>query len=157
MDAEGKVRHFLMRFGDAAADAPGNAGLPAPANKSTTPRIRGPVDIRCTRLHYARSLNLIHYEGSVFLDSPDAKMNADVMDAYFTADGKGLDHAKVTGNVRIKQAGRDIAGKEGEFFPAEGRFVVRGNAGLTDAARGVKMSGRQLTFYTANDRIEVIR
>jgi LPS export ABC transporter protein LptC len=154
LDAEGDVHHYLARFGDAE----GRASSPGPKIQAQAgdkqPRIRGPVDIRCSRLHYLRSRNLIHYEGNVSMDSPDVKMRSDNMDAYFAADGGSLDRALASGNVLIKQGNRDIRGKEGEFFPNEGKLVVSGDAELKDPAKG-RIAGRRLTFYTADDRIDV--
>jgi LPS export ABC transporter protein LptC len=157
IEADGDVRHRLSKFGNAGQ------GKPAKATPRNTARLDDkvmagvPVLIRSGQLRYSSAENIIHYERYVSLDSADIKMWADTMDVFLDADGKKVERTKSKGNLKITQPGREIRGQEGDYIPADGKFIVVGNpARLTDKAKG-DSSARQLTFYTADDRIDWIR
>jgi hypothetical protein len=89
----------------------------------------------------------------VLLDSSDAKVWANVMDAFFSSGGD-IERATADGNLRITQAGREVKGSHLEYSVAEGKFVVTGSpVELYGYAKNGKSTGRRLTFFAANDRI----
>jgi LPS export ABC transporter protein LptC len=154
IEAEVDVRHRMSKFGDANERKPIKETPLRSAKKDDKAKAGGPVLIRSARLQYSRAENTIHYERDVSLDSADAKMWADTMDVFLDAGGKNVERAKSKGNLKITQPGREVRGQEGNYIPAEGKFIVTGNpARLNDKVKG-DSSARQLTFYTTDDRIE---
>jgi lipopolysaccharide export system protein LptA len=60
-----------------------------------------------------------------------------------------------TGNVDVRQQGRRGTSERAEYTAAEGKFVLsEGKPTLYDSS-GDTTTGRQLTFYFADDRIVV--
>jgi LPS export ABC transporter protein LptC len=157
IEAEGNVRHRMSKFGDATRPKPAQETPFRTAKKDDKAKVSGPVLICSAQLQYSRAANTIHYERDVSLDSADAKMWADMMDVFLDASGKKVERTKSKGNLKITQPGREVRGQEGDYIPADGKFIVIGNpARLIDKAKG-DSSARQLTFYTADDRIEWVR
>ncbi len=157
VDAEGEVKHLILKFGDLSQGNRAKETQLYPAKKDDKAKVSGPVLIRSDQLQYVRAKNTIHYTHNVSLDSADAKIWAEAMDVFLDSEGRKVERAKATGDLRITQPGREVKGQEGEYFLAEGKFVVTGQpAVLVDSVKG-SSSARQLTFYTADDRIQWVR
>jgi lipopolysaccharide export system protein LptA len=126
-------------------------------------------------LSYNDSASLAHLEKNVVVQSPDQKIRAPVMDLYFTrgtsnsANGstgstKGIpsapgaqqiSRAVGTGGVIVDQGGRRATAERGVYTASDGKFVMSGgNPTLYDGSAGTT-TGRQLTFYLADDTIIV--
>jgi LPS export ABC transporter protein LptC len=119
-------------------------------------------------LSYNDGANLAHLEKNVVVQSPDQKIRAPLMDLYFTRGtdtassltaanpgSKQINHAIATGGVIVDQAGRRATAERGEYTASDGKFVMSGgNPTLYDGSAGTT-TGRQLTFYLADDRIIV--
>jgi hypothetical protein len=126
-------------------------------------------------LVYSDAENHAHLEKNVIAQSVDQKMRAPVVDLYFTraatataTSGSTLPEAKSapagpqqiskavgTGGVIVEQAARKAVADRGVYTAPDGKFVMSGgNPTLYDGAAG-NTSGRQLTFFLADDTIIV--
>ncbi len=118
-----------------------------------------PVTIRAYRLEYFDQGRKASYRGNVKLQTEDTTLEADRVDAYFSgtpgAEATELERAIAEGHVRVTQPGRRAAGNHGEFFAKDGRMLLSGGPPtLYDADKGFT-TGRRLTFYIRDDRLEV--
>jgi lipopolysaccharide export system protein LptA len=130
--------------------ARGDKGTPGPVQ---------PVTIRADKLEYFDLGNTAAYRGHVRMDHAGATLQADRLDAYFSrAAGmqpSELERAVATGSVTIAQPGRRAAGDRAEYFAADGRIELSGGPPtLYDTEKGLT-TGRVLTFFTANDTLQV--
>ncbi len=66
-----------------------------------------------------------------------------------------IDHAVAQGNVIIQQADRHATADHGEYYAADGRVTLSGGTPTLSDTSGNITTGRQLTFYLADDRIVV--
>ena len=78
------------------------------------------------------------------------------MELFFDAGSNGpkqLSSAVANGGVTVRQGARRGTAEHAEYVVAEGKFVLSGGTPtLFDAARGTT-TGRQLTFFLADDKI----
>ncbi len=154
VDAQGEVRHLVLGLKEGGLTGAAKDGKTKAADGKEKQQTKsGRARIVSARLQYSRLQNSIHYSGNVLLDSSDAKVWADVMDAFFSSSGD-IERATAHGNLRITQAGREVKGSDLEYSVAEGKFVVTGSpVELYGYAKNGKSTGRRLTFFAANDRI----
>jgi lipopolysaccharide export system protein LptA len=114
-----------------------------------------------------------HLEHDVRAQSADQKMRAPIVDLYFTrgaqatasgteaaanmrADGpQQISRAVGTGGTTVEEGGRKATAERGVYTAADGKFVMSGgNPTLYDSTEG-NTTGRQLTFFLADDTIIV--
>ena len=112
-----------------------------------------------------------HLEQNVVVQSAEQRMRAPSLDLYFTraapavpsgakaansaAGAQQISRAVGTGGVIVEQGGRKATAEHGEYIAASGKFVMSGgNPTLYDGSAGTT-TGRQLTFYLADDTIIV--
>jgi lipopolysaccharide export system protein LptA len=94
-------------------------------------------------------------------------MRAAALDIYFTRAAAGTNSPSATlgaqqinrvlgtGGVIVEQAGRRATSDRGQYTAADGKFVMSGgNPTLYDGSSGTT-TGRQLTFFLADDTIIV--
>lgn len=122
-------------------------------------------------LAYNDITDTAHLEENVVVQSPDQRIRTPIMDLYFTrgaADATAkpnADSAKTgaqqisravgTGGVIVDQGGRRATAERGEYTASDGKFVMSGgNPTLYDGSQGTT-TGRQLTFFLADDTIIV--
>jgi lipopolysaccharide export system protein LptA len=126
-------------------------------------------------LSYNDATNLAHLEKNVVVQSPDQRIRAPLMDLFFTRGANNpagastsskngilpmpgaqqISRAVGTGGVIVDQAGRRATAERGEYTASDGKFVMSGgNPTLYDGSAGTT-TGRQLTFYLADDTIIV--
>jgi len=126
-------------------------------------------------LSYNDATNIAHLEKNVMVQSPDQRIRAPRMDLYFTRGtndppngspsstnaipttpgAQQISRAVGTGGVIVDQAGRRATADRGEYTASDGKFVMSGgNPTLYDGSAGTT-TGRQLTFYLADDTIIV--
>ncbi|MBI3405543.1 MAG: hypothetical protein HY046_08810 [Acidobacteria bacterium] len=111
---------------------------------------------RSGQLRYSTSDAKIHLEENVFAESDVGQIQSQRLD-IFLADEKGsgqqLARAEATGGVAVKQGDRHGTADRADYFAAEGKFVLSGGKPtLYDAVLGTT-TGRQLTFFLADDKI----
>ena len=156
VEAEGNVRHLILRFGSAGPGKSLLGGQPQTGKGDDKAKENDPVLIRSAGLQYSRAANSIHYAGGVVLDSAKTRLRADSMDVFLDSEGRQVERSIARGNLVITQPGREVNGLEAEYFPAEGKFIVTGSpATITDYVKKEKRtsSAPRLTFFTADDRI----
>src|SRR3984957_1202360 len=114
--------------------------------------------------------NRAHLEGNVVVQSEVQRMRSDLLDLYFTrANAAGsaekssngatgaqqISRAVGTGRVVVDQQTRKATAERAEYTAADGKFVMSGgNPTLFDGTQGTT-TGRQLTFFLADDTIIV--
>jgi len=115
-----------------------------------------------------------HLEKNVVAQSAEQKMRAPVVDLFFTRSVKTatapagvasrtrssgstqqISRAVGTGGVTVEQGTRKAIAERGEYSAADGKFVMSGGTPtIFDAAEGTT-TGRELTFFLADDTIIV--
>ncbi|HUI74888.1 MAG TPA: LPS export ABC transporter periplasmic protein LptC [Candidatus Acidoferrum sp.] len=117
------------------------------------------------KLTYWDKENRAHLENNVVLQSAEERIRSDQMDLYFTRSGAAGEHVRASaqqisravadGNVVVEQGTRRASAEHGEYTAADGKFVMSGgNPTIFDASSGTT-TGRQLTFFLADDTIIV--
>jgi lipopolysaccharide export system protein LptA len=122
---------------------------------------------------YLNLENRAHLEGNVVVQSDVQRMRSDLLDLYFTrANATGtaekssngatgatgaqqISRAVGTGGVVVDEQTRKATAERAEYTAADGKFVMSGgNPTLFDGTQGTT-TGRQLTFFLADDTIIV--
>ena len=115
-------------------------------------------------LTYWDAENRAHLEKDVYVQSADQKMRAPQLELFFTrtgADKQGnggasqISRAVGTGGVVVEQGDRRGTADRGLYTAAEEKYVLSGGTPtLFDPVEGTT-TGRELTFYRADDTIVV--
>jgi lipopolysaccharide export system protein LptA len=155
--------------GNLRADQGGPALTPVPVNApQTTPKKSQLWHATSGTLSYYDAENRAHLEQNVVVQSAEHRMHGPTLDLYFTRggqDGSGSPNATAgaqqisravgTGGVVVEEGTRKAIAERGEYLAASGKFVMSGgNPTLYDSSAGTT-TGRQLTFYLADDTIIV--
>ncbi len=167
LNAAGKVRAVFPQTPPPAQ--PGTQQALSPAKKPVLWHVSSGT------LSYNDATNIAHLEKNVVVQSPDQRIRAPFMDLYFTrgannpksgptttatsipttSGAQQISRAIGTGGVIVDQAGRRATAERGEYTAADGKFVMSGgNPTLYDGSAGTT-TGRQLTFFLADDTIIV--
>ena len=129
--------------------------------------------ITAETLSYSEAESRAHLEKNVVAKSAEQEIRAPLMDLYFTRNEKSLgatstsssasaqtgaqqiSRAVATGGVVVEQGTRRATAERGEYSAADGKFFMSGgNPTIFDASEGTT-TGRQLTFFLADDTIIV--
>ena len=120
-------------------------------------------------LTYLETENRAHLERNVTVQSAEQRIKAAALDFYFTrgaaaangtnanasAGAQQISRAVGTGGVIVEQGSRRATAERGEYTATDRKFVMSGgNPTLFDGASGTT-TGRQLTFFLADDTIIV--
>ena len=163
LNAAGKVRAVFPQTSGLAP--PGASQTPAPGKKPVLWHVSSET------LTYNDATNIAHLEKNAVVQSPDQRIRAPEMDLYFTRGSNGsasgsngsatntgaqqISRAVGTGGVIVDQGGRRATAERGEYTAADGKFVMSGGTPtLYDGSAGTT-TGRQLTFFLADDTIIV--
>jgi lipopolysaccharide export system protein LptA len=162
LNAVGKVRSV---FPQAAGHDP--TGSPAIDRSRKKPSL---WHIASDTLTYLDLENRAHLEGNVVVHSEAQRMRSDLLDLYFTnaniagvaekvsngaAGAQQISRAVGTGGVVVDEQTRKATAERAEYTAADGKFVMSGgNPTLFDGSQGTT-TGRQLTFFLADDTIIV--
>jgi lipopolysaccharide transport protein LptA len=132
-----------------------------------SPGSKGPTlwRVSARKLSYKSNEGQAHLEQNVMVQSADQKIRGSALELYFTSNGKTpanqqlgsqqISRAVMTGGVVVEQGARRGAAERGEYTASDGKFVLSGGTPtLYDAANGTT-TGRQLTFFLADDTIIV--
>jgi lipopolysaccharide export system protein LptA len=166
----------LNATGNVRAVFPQTAGQPATQTIARQPSVKKSQlwHVTAGTLTYRDAENLAHLEKNVIAQSAEQKMHGAAVDLYFTRGGKAnasaasgpagtnaaagaqqISRAVGTGGVIVEQGARKATAERGEYSAADGKFVMSGgNPTIFDAAEGTT-TGRQLTFFLADDTIIV--
>ncbi|HVH70807.1 MAG TPA: LptA/OstA family protein, partial [Candidatus Dormibacteraeota bacterium] len=111
-------------------------------------------------LSYSEADSRAHLEKNIVAQSAEQVIRAPLMDLYFTRIEKSggsqqISRALAGGGVIVEQGTRRATAERGEYSAADGKFVMSGgNPTIFDASEGTT-TGRQLTFFFADDTIIV--
>jgi len=115
-------------------------------------------------LTYWDTENRAHLEKDVYVQSADQKMHAPQLELFFTRTGSDkqgngetsqISRAVGTGGVVVEQGDRRGTAERGLYTAAEEKYVLSGGTPtLFDPVEGTT-TGRELTFYRADDTIVV--
>ncbi|HVH60406.1 MAG TPA: LPS export ABC transporter periplasmic protein LptC [Candidatus Sulfotelmatobacter sp.] len=169
LNASGNVRAVFPQ-------SPGPGVTPARALtvQQRTPNKVKLWHITAGTLTYNEAENRAHLGKNVVAQSAEQEIRAPQMDLYFTRSEKGaagpggatasatapagaqqISRAVATGGVTVVQGTRTATAERGEYSAVDGKFVMTGgNPTIFDASEGTT-SGRQLTFFLADDTIIV--
>jgi lipopolysaccharide export system protein LptA len=155
--------------GNIRADQQGAALTPVPVSAPQGP----PKKVQLWRasagtLSYSDRESLAHLEQNVAVQSAEQRMRGPVLDLYFTRAGQTgpdspnsppgaqqISRALGTGGVIIEQGTRKATAERGEYMAPTGKFIMSGGTPtIYDGSAGTT-TGRQLTFYLADDTIIV--
>jgi lipopolysaccharide export system protein LptA len=94
------------------------------------------------------------------VDSEQGAIQADQIDLFFSDAGapngtKQLSRSVASGGVVVRQEDRRGTSDRAEYTASEGKFVLSGGNPTLYSSTGDTTTGRQLTFYFADDRILV--
>jgi lipopolysaccharide export system protein LptA len=115
--------------------------------------------------------NRAHLEKNVIVQSAEQRMHCPVLDLYFTRNPQAaqnapnganaslgaqqISRALGSGGLVVEEGRREATAEHGEYIAAAGKFVMSGgNPTLYDGSEGTT-TGRQLTFFLADDTIIV--
>jgi len=162
LNAVGKVRSV---FPQAAGHDP--TGSPTVNKSRKKPSL---WHIASDTLTYLDLENRAHLDGNVVVQSDVQRMRSDSLDLYFSrantsgAAEKGSDNAAGaqqisravgTGGVVVDEQTRKATAERAEYTAVDGKFVMSGGTPtLFDGTQGTT-TGRQLTFFLADDTIIV--
>ncbi len=156
LNANGNVLAVFpqMAAGPGKRDA---TGKPARAPSKGGPSL---WRVRAGAMSYWSTEGRAHLQNGVDAKSQQGEITASELDVYFSAgaevgQAKQMERAVATGGVTVQEQDRRGTADRGEYSATEGKFVLSGGSPtLTDASRGTT-TGRQLTFYLADDTIVV--
>ena len=179
LNAAGNVRAVFPQATAETKETPGNraqektaslspASAPATQNSAKKQHLWHATS---GTLSYSDKESRAHLEHNVVVQSEEQRMRAPVLDLYFTrsaapapngassANSSGgaqqISRAVGTGGVTVEEGSRKATAERGEYIAATGKFVMSGgNPTLYDGSAGTT-TGRQLTFYLADDTIIV--
>jgi len=165
LNAMGNVRAvFPQAAGQSAAPA-----LGAQHSPQKKPQL---WHVSAGTLNYFDTENRAHLEKNVVAKSAEQTMRAPTVEIYFVRNQKGganaasapanapagpqqISRAVGTGGVTVDQGSRKAVAERGEYSAADGKFVMSGGTPtIFDASEGTT-TGRQLTFFLADDTIIV--
>jgi lipopolysaccharide export system protein LptA len=177
LNATGNVRAVFPQAAPQSAEissagVQGAAVLLTPtSNTAQTPAKKHLWHASCGTLSYSDREGRAHLEQNVVVQSAEQRMRAPVLDLYFTRSATAvasgaksgnsvggaqqISRAVGTGGVVVEEGSRKATAESGEYIAAMGKFVMSGgNPTLYDGSAGTT-TGRQLTFYLADDTIIV--
>jgi LPS export ABC transporter protein LptC len=139
------------------------APVPGPAIKTVSNRVAGPTQLGHVHgglLTYWEEESRGRIEQGARIDSEQGSIQANQIDLYFSDRGvadstKQLSRSVATGDVTVRQQDRRGTSERAEYTAAEGKFVLSQGKPTIYGSTGDTTTGRQLTFYFADDRIVV--
>jgi lipopolysaccharide export system protein LptA len=159
-EAHGKV---VSQFADKAADKTDDktGGNKTEASKPAAAAAPVFTVVRAPDLVYTDDTRIAHYQGGAAMVRPGLVVNGKELKAYMNerdAD-TSLNHAFAEGAVKIVSTAdkrtRTGTGEHGEYYAAEQKVILNGGeALLVDSLKG-QTKGKQLTWWSNNDRLLV--
>ncbi|MGH9341508.1 MAG: LPS export ABC transporter periplasmic protein LptC [Acidobacteriota bacterium] len=112
--------------------------------------------ITANRLVYDRRQNKARYEEQVRLRSQELQVDAPVMEVLFSSKGAYQPQSIVaSGGVKIKDKSRQAQGDQAVYQPSEGKITITGDRAQVTDEKGVKASGRRLTFQMGDEKLAI--
>lgn len=116
--------------------------------------------VRGELLTYWDAESRARIERDARVDSEQGSIQANQIDLYFSDSGaasgtKQLSRSVASGDVTVRQEDRRGTSDRAEYTASEGKFVLSQGKPTLYSSTGDTTTGRQLTFYFADDRIVV--
>ncbi len=151
-EAHGKV---VSQFADKSSDDKTTADKPKPASAPIFTVVRAPD------LVYSDDTRLAHYQGGAAMVRPGLTVNGKELKAFLNdkSSSSTLDKAFADGEVKIVSTAdkrtRTGTGEHGEYYTTEQKVIMNGGEPLlVDSIKG-QTRGKQLTWWSNNDRLLV--
>lgn len=152
-EAHGKV---VSQFSDKSDSTKTVAGKPSAAPAAPIFTV-----VKAPDLIYSDDTRIAHYQGGAAMVRPGLAVNGKELKAYLNerdAD-TSLNHAFAEGAVKIVSTAdkrtRTGTGEHGEYYASEQKVILNGgDALLVDSLKG-QTRGKQLTWWSNNDRLLV--
>jgi lipopolysaccharide export system protein LptA len=164
--AQGTVRGVFLQAGPQSSSQPGGPALAGPKTVQVSSEQKPPTIWHCSSdsLTYWDAENRAHLQDNVVVQSGEQRFRAPSLDLYFTGDtktgsgGSGvsqISRAVGTGGVEVEEGERRGTAERGVYTAADQKFVLSGGTPtLYDPVEGTT-TGRELTFFMADDTIIV--
>jgi lipopolysaccharide export system protein LptA len=154
-EAHGKV---VSQFADKSSDDKDDK---AAADKPKPPSAPVFTVVRAPDLVYSDDTRVAHYQGGAAMVRPGLTVNGKELKAFLNdkESSSTLDKAFADGAVKIVSTGdkriRTGTGEHGEYYTTEKKVIVNGGDSLlVDSIKG-QTRGKQLTWWSNNDRLLV--
>ena len=154
----GNVRAVFPQAESASKQAPGGAATAAKAAEAKLWHVAAGV------LTYWDAENRAYLEKNVLVQSTDQRMHSSALELFFARDSTGkagansssqISRAIGTGGVVVEEGERRGTADRGVYTAMDQKFVLSGGTPtLYDGSEG-STTGRELTFYIADDTIIV--
>ncbi len=166
--AKGRVRGVFPQaaWNPKPGEAPGQSS--SKTARSPSNRTPGQASHPGTQLGHARGGLLTYWETEsrarieqdARVDSEQDSIQANQIDLFFSDSGaasgtKQLSRSVAVGDVIVHQEDRRGTSERAEYTASEGKFVLSEGKPTLYSSTGDTTTGRQLTFYFADDRIVV--
>ena len=156
-DSPGLTSSELTSSKDTKPLSPKNSGKGASPGTAPHPQL-GHVSGELLTYWEIESRGRVEHDARV--DSEQGSIQADKIDLFFTDSGaangtKQLSRSVATGDVKVHQEDRHGTSERAEYTASEGKFVLSEGKPTLYSSTGDTTTGRQLTFYFADDRIVV--
>jgi LPS export ABC transporter protein LptC len=166
--AKGQVRGVFPQaaWNPKPGEAPGlssSKAARAPSNKAPGQAAHPATQLGHVRgglLTYWETESRARIEQDARVDSEQSSIQANQIDLYFSESGaasgtKQLSRSVASGDVTVRQEDRRGTSDRAEYTASEGKFVLSEGKPTLYSSTGDTTTGRQLTFYFADDRIVV--
>jgi lipopolysaccharide export system protein LptA len=154
--------HTLVAQGHVRGVFPQTAWTPKGASPAGRPARPGTElwHVRGGLLTYWGAESRARLEQGASAESPEGSIHANQIDLYFSKSGpassaKELSRAVAIGDVSVRQEDRRGTSNRAEYTASDGKFVLSGGKPTLYDSTGDTTTGRQLTFFFADDRIVV--
>jgi len=166
--ARGRVRGVFPQAAWSPKPGEKTDATPPKATKPPSNKNPGQTEHAGTQLGHASGELLTYWEKesrarieqNAKVDSEQGSLQADKIDLYFSDNGaangtKQLSRSVAIGDVTVHQEDRRGTSQRAEYTASEGKFVLSEGKPTLYSSTGDTTTGRQLTFYFADDRILV--
>ena len=181
LNAAGNVRAVFPQAPGQGGDRSSQSDVDAGVKTVNTAAVQAPQKkpqlwhAASRTLKYDDNQGYAHLEENVVVQSADQKMSGPQLDLYFTraqdssstlsapgrtgaiasSGAQQISRAVGAGGVTVEQGGRRAIAERGEYTASSGKFVMSGGTPtIYDGSAGTT-TGRQLTFFLADDTIIV--
>jgi len=154
--------HILVARGHVRGVFPQSSWTPKGGITASRPAHPGTElwHVRGGLLTYWEPESRARLEQDASAESAEGSIHANQIDLYFStftpaSSAKQLSRAVATGDVSVRQEDRRGTSNRAEYTASDGKFVLSGGEPTLYDSNGDTTTGRQLTFFFADDRIVV--
>lgn len=112
--------------------------------------------VRAPQVDYWGDLGKMEWTGGVEARSSEGNIQSRNMEMFFSRgenNSQVFEQATAMGGVHIVQNGRTGTAERGEYIARDGKFILSGGQPTLTDGSGNTATGRELTFFLANDTI----